>query len=129
MLEKLQLIRSAIRAAVEAKGVVTFAQRTLNEDDLTSVAQFCTVTLSRSGQESDDQVEEWRIALQVGCYLQNPAEDEQLESLALIVRDAIEADPNLHSLISGVLYEGHQYPNEQGDDYAALDIQFEIVLN
>lgn len=129
MLEELSAIRSAARTAVENAGITVFSQRQLSTDDLQSLTQFVTLTIVRSDSEDDGSSELWRLPVNVGCYLENPSTDDDLEALATQVKQVLETATDWPDVVNGIVYQGHQYPNEQGDDYAAIDIQFELILS
>ena len=129
MLEQLAGIRAAAKLAIEGLGIDVFAQRNLGEDELSGISRFSTLTLVRSDSEDDGSAELWRMPMNVGCYIENPASDDELEALAIQIKQALEAPNALPDIVNGIVYQGHQYPKEQGDDYAAIDIQFELILS
>lgn len=127
MLNQLQPIRLALESAISELNIPVFAQRKINEDDIEG-SRFVSLTLSRSDSASEGVEAAWRISMVLGIYIENPATDSELESLANDVNETISASADVNSLVCGVLFEGHEYPDEQGDAYAALDIQYTITL-
>lgn len=129
MLESLTAVRAAAVLALENEGITVFVQRTLNDEALAGVERFVTFTIVRSDAEDEGSTELWRMPVSVGCYIENPATDDDLEAFALTAKSALEAQGVMPDVVNGFVYQGHQYPNEQSDDYAALDIQFELILS
>lgn len=127
MLNQLQPIRAALKSAIEELGVPVFAQRKINEEDVES-DRFVALTLSRSDEDSEGLGEAWSIAMVLGVYILNPATDDELEEFANQVNEKIHASAALGALISGVLFAGHEYPEEQGDAFASLDVQYTIII-
>ncbi len=129
MLENISLIRAAAVQVIENEGYTVFVQRSLNSEALKDVERFVTLTIPRSSAEDDGSKELWRMPMNIGCYIENPSTDDDLEAFALIIKTAIEAEGVMPDYVNGLVYQGHNYPNEQGDDYAALDIEFELILS
>ena len=129
MLENISLIRAAAVQAIENEGYTIFAQRSINAAELEGVERFVTLAIARSNAEDDGSEELWRMPMNIGCYIENPSTDDDLEAFALTIKTAIEAEGVMPDYVNGLVYQGHNYPNEQGDDYAALDIEFELILS
>jgi hypothetical protein len=128
MLTQLQPIRAALKAAIEEMNVPVFAQRKINEEDVES-DRFVALTLSRSDEESAGVGESWAIAMVLGVYILNPATDDELETFAADVLAKINTSGAVNTLVSGVLFAGHEYPEEQGDAFASLDVQYTIIID
>lgn len=128
MLDQLQPIRAALKAAIEELGVDVFAQRKINEDEIES-DRFVALTLSRSDVSSEAVSEDYHIGMMLGVYVENPVTDESLEAFALQVLEKITTSDEVDALVAGVLFEGHEYPEEQGDAYASLDVQYTIIID
>lgn len=127
MLNQLQPLRDALVSAISTIDVSVFAQRKINEDEI-EAGRFVSLTLSRSGSVSEGVEDAWSVAMVLGVYIENPATDSDLELFASQVNDKINSSAAVSALVSGVLFEGHEYPDEQGEAYAALDIQYTITL-
>lgn len=128
MLEKLSPIRAAIDAAITPLVDAVFAQRIIDESELRGVECFASFSMAKSAQQSDDAQDDWRISLNMSVCIAAPATDDELEVLAISIKQAIETDATLFGLVSGIVFDGHEYPDEQGDKYAELTMQFEIIL-
>ncbi|MBJ7555389.1 hypothetical protein [Marinomonas spartinae] len=127
MFDQLQPIREALVAAIEELGVDVFAQRKIPEDDIKD-DRFVALSLPRSDDDSDGVSESWLITMVLGVYISNPATDAALESFASQVIEQIKNSAALNALVSGVLFAGHEYPEEQGEAFASLDIQYTLYL-
>lgn len=127
MLNQLQPLRAALVSAISALDVPVFAQRKINENEIEG-GRFVSLTLSRSDSVSEGVEEAWSVAMVLGVYIENPATDSDLELFANEVNEKINSSGEFAALASGVLFDGHEYPDEQGEAYAALDIQYTITL-
>ncbi|MGO2354063.1 MAG: hypothetical protein ACTH58_04945 [Marinomonas foliarum] len=128
MLTHLTPIRAALKASIEELGLPVFAQRKINEEDVES-DRFVALTLSRSDDDSEGVGESWVITMVLGVYISNPATDDDLEDFAADVLEKINTSASVNALVSGVLFAGHEYPEEQGDAFASLDVQYTIIID
>ena len=128
MLTQLKTIRAALKASIEEFGLPVFAQRKINEEDVES-DRFVALTLSRSDDDSEGVGESWVITMVLGVYISNPATDDELEDFAADVLEKINTSAAVNALVSGVLFAGHEYPEEQGDAFASLDVQYTIIID
>lgn len=128
MLTQLKPLRAALSAAIAELGCPVFAQRSIKEDEL-DIDRFVSLTLSNSNPAGEGVDEAWDISMVLGVYLSNPATDDDLEQFAQDVFKKISANADVAALVSGVLFAGHNYPEEQGEVFSALEVQYVITLD
>lgn len=128
MLTQLQPLRTALISAITELNIPVFAQRKINEEDIAS-DRFVALTLARSDSEDDGYQPNWNVSMILGVYIENPATDELLEQLANDVAEKIRINSSVQALVTGVLFDGHEYPEEQGDTFASLDVRYTITFN
>lgn len=128
MLDEINLVRAQIVSVLEGAGFTVFSQRHIQADSLTGLACWLVLAFTESGREDDGLSDDFETRLTVTLCHEVPVLDADLETIAHQVKQLLEGDEVLATIMRGMDYLGHDYPPDQDSVFVTLETHYSVKL-